>query len=220
MHTKTVETVGTTVKTVETTVKTVETTVDSPATQDVATTTGSATTHNTVILSPADELARCTVLAIPLPVAPSATVQNATMQNASEQNAAAQNASEHNAFLAQNAAVQNATAQNAAVQNAAVQNALAQNALAQNATEQDVAASKLLLSMRSALWCGDVGTRTRRRYQSCGVCAACRKENCRQCKHCLDKVNVGGTGRKKQRCMQRICPNKYAPTRLKRRRHK
>jgi hypothetical protein len=38
----------------------------------------------------------------------------------------------------------------------------------------------------------------------CGKCEACSKPDCDRCKHCLDKVRNGGSGRLKQSCMHKM----------------
>ena len=45
------------------------------------------------------------------------------------------------------------------------------------------------------------------RRTRCGVCDACQKNDCGQCKHCKDMVKFGGSGRSKQCCIYRRCPN-------------
>lgn len=46
------------------------------------------------------------------------------------------------------------------------------------------------------------------RRTRCGVCDACQTPDCGQCKHCKDMVKFGGSGRSKQCCMERRCPNR------------
>nr|UOI87905.1 DNA cytosine-5-methyltransferase 1 [Sogatella furcifera] len=46
------------------------------------------------------------------------------------------------------------------------------------------------------------------RRQRCGVCEACQQPDCGTCVNCLDMVKFGGTGRSKQSCVVRRCPNK------------
>ena len=41
----------------------------------------------------------------------------------------------------------------------------------------------------------------------CGVCEACQMPDCGECKHCKDMVKFGGSGRSKQACIRRRCPN-------------
>ena len=41
----------------------------------------------------------------------------------------------------------------------------------------------------------------------CGVCEACQMADCGECKHCKDVVKFGGSGRSKQACIRRRCPN-------------
>ncbi|XP_063841265.1 LOW QUALITY PROTEIN: DNA (cytosine-5)-methyltransferase PliMCI-like [Scylla paramamosain] len=45
------------------------------------------------------------------------------------------------------------------------------------------------------------------RRTRCGVCDACQRNDCGQCKHCKDMVKFGGSGRSKQCCIDRRCPN-------------
>lgn len=42
----------------------------------------------------------------------------------------------------------------------------------------------------------------------CGVCEACLQVDCGTCTACLDMVKFGGTGKAKQACIKRRCPNK------------
>lgn len=41
----------------------------------------------------------------------------------------------------------------------------------------------------------------------CGVCEACQMPDCGECKHCKDMLKFGGSGRSKQACIKRRCPN-------------
>ena len=43
--------------------------------------------------------------------------------------------------------------------------------------------------------------------QRCGVCEACQLPDCGKCSHCKDMVKFGGSGRAKQACKLRMCPN-------------
>lgn len=43
--------------------------------------------------------------------------------------------------------------------------------------------------------------------QRCGVCEACQLPDCGKCSHCKDMVKFGGSGRAKQACKMRRCPN-------------
>ncbi|XP_037079530.1 DNA (cytosine-5)-methyltransferase 1-like [Pollicipes pollicipes] len=45
------------------------------------------------------------------------------------------------------------------------------------------------------------------RRTRCGVCEACQQPDCGDCKHCRDMVKFGGSGRSKQCCINRRCPN-------------
>lgn len=36
-------------------------------------------------------------------------------------------------------------------------------------------------------------------------CSGCTKKDCGVCKNCKDMVKFGGTGRKKQKCIHRVC---------------
>ena len=44
-----------------------------------------------------------------------------------------------------------------------------------------------------------------RRKTRCGVCPGCQQEDCGRCALCQDKVKYGGSGRKKQGCVNRRC---------------
>ncbi|XP_014253428.1 DNA (cytosine-5)-methyltransferase 1-like [Cimex lectularius] len=41
----------------------------------------------------------------------------------------------------------------------------------------------------------------------CGICEACQMADCGTCVHCRDMVKFGGSGRSKQACIKRRCPN-------------
>ncbi|KAG8247308.1 DNA (cytosine-5)-methyltransferase 1, partial [Homalodisca vitripennis] len=41
----------------------------------------------------------------------------------------------------------------------------------------------------------------------CGVCEACQLSDCGTCPSCVDMIKFGGTGRSKQACVKRRCPN-------------
>uniref|UniRef100_A0A4W3I946 DNA (cytosine-5)-methyltransferase n=1 Tax=Callorhinchus milii TaxID=7868 RepID=A0A4W3I946_CALMI len=43
--------------------------------------------------------------------------------------------------------------------------------------------------------------------QRCGVCEVCQQPDCGKCRACKDMVKFGGSGRSKQACLQRRCPN-------------
>ena len=45
------------------------------------------------------------------------------------------------------------------------------------------------------------------RRTKCGVCEACQTTDCGKCNHCRDMVKFGGSGRSKQSCVLRKCPN-------------
>lgn len=39
----------------------------------------------------------------------------------------------------------------------------------------------------------------------CGVCKQCMSLDCGKCVNCLDKTKFGGMGKRKRRCMKRMC---------------
>uniref|UniRef100_A0A8D2KUZ8 DNA (cytosine-5)-methyltransferase n=1 Tax=Varanus komodoensis TaxID=61221 RepID=A0A8D2KUZ8_VARKO len=41
----------------------------------------------------------------------------------------------------------------------------------------------------------------------CGVCEVCQQPECGKCKACQDMIKFGGSGKSKQACQQRRCPN-------------
>ncbi|KAM6977717.1 methyl-CpG-binding domain protein 1a [Aplochiton taeniatus] len=49
----------------------------------------------------------------------------------------------------------------------------------------------------------------KKRIQACRECAACLREDCGKCDHCLDKPKFGGQNKKKQKCRFRRC--KFRP---------
>lgn len=46
------------------------------------------------------------------------------------------------------------------------------------------------------------------RRKRCGVCEMCQKPDCGVCKFCKDMIKFGGTGKLKQCCVERCCPNR------------
>lgn len=50
---------------------------------------------------------------------------------------------------------------------------------------------------------GHSGPKRRR----CGVCEVCQLPDCGECSHCKDMLKFGGSGRSKQACVRRRCPN-------------
>ena len=43
------------------------------------------------------------------------------------------------------------------------------------------------------------------RRKSCGKCSGCSASNCGKCRFCTDMSCYGGSGRLKQRCINRKC---------------
>lgn len=43
--------------------------------------------------------------------------------------------------------------------------------------------------------------------QRCGICENCQQPDCGACVSCKDMIKFGGTGRSKQACVRRRCPN-------------
>ena len=64
--------------------------------------------------------------------------------------------------------------------------------------------AKALLEKKARMVCK---AEKQHKFSSCKKCAGCRTENCRKCKHCLDKEKYGGPNKLKQKCMMRICVN-------------
>ena len=62
---------------------------------------------------------------------------------------------------------------------------------------------------RDQVECGDekFGPSSAPRRTKCGVCEACQQTDCGKCSHCRDMVKFGGSGRSKQSCILRKCPN-------------
>ncbi len=46
----------------------------------------------------------------------------------------------------------------------------------------------------------------------CGVCEVCQLPDCGTCSHCRDMTKFGGSGRSKQACVLRRCPNMAVQT--------
>ena len=53
----------------------------------------------------------------------------------------------------------------------------------------------------------DGKTNSAPKRRRCGVCEACQLPDCGKCSHCKDMVKFGGSGRSKQACVHRRCPN-------------
>ncbi|XP_066590215.1 DNA (cytosine-5)-methyltransferase 1-like isoform X2 [Prorops nasuta] len=53
----------------------------------------------------------------------------------------------------------------------------------------------------------DKDTITGPKRQRCGICEACQQPDCGSCSACRDMIKFGGTGRSKQACVKRRCPN-------------
>ena len=47
-----------------------------------------------------------------------------------------------------------------------------------------------------------------RKRNRCGVCDACQNPDCGECKFCKDMIKFGGSGKTKQCCISRRCPNR------------
>jgi len=47
----------------------------------------------------------------------------------------------------------------------------------------------------------------KKRARRCGVCEACMRSDCGKCNHCKDMTKFGGSGKSKQACILRKCPN-------------
>jgi DNA (cytosine-5)-methyltransferase 1 len=50
------------------------------------------------------------------------------------------------------------------------------------------------------------------RRRRCGVCEVCQQNDCGKCKACKDMIKFGGSGRSKQACIHRRCPNMAVQT--------
>lgn len=44
------------------------------------------------------------------------------------------------------------------------------------------------------------------------MCSGCLAKDCGSCKFCLDMPKFGGPGKKKKRCVERVCRNKFSAT--------
>ena len=51
------------------------------------------------------------------------------------------------------------------------------------------------------------GKESKARKNRCGICDQCTRSDCGVCNHCKDMTKFGGTGRSKQACVERKCPN-------------
>ncbi|XP_065890927.1 uncharacterized protein [Dysidea avara] len=49
----------------------------------------------------------------------------------------------------------------------------------------------------------------RKRSRRCGDCVGCKSENCEKCSACLDMTKYGGSGKKKQCCVNRRCTGQH-----------
>lgn len=50
-------------------------------------------------------------------------------------------------------------------------------------------------------------SKQRRKYKSCGMCTACNLPNCKNCINCRDRLEFGGSGSRRQKCLLRRCWN-------------
>ena len=43
------------------------------------------------------------------------------------------------------------------------------------------------------------------RKRGCKECIGCKREDCGSCRNCKDMTKFGGKGKKKQKCIHRVC---------------
>ncbi|XP_064649332.1 DNA (cytosine-5)-methyltransferase PliMCI-like isoform X1 [Lineus longissimus] len=67
----------------------------------------------------------------------------------------------------------------------------------------------LVCGIFESIFQGQIGDKGKEgpRKKRCGVCEMCQQPDCGKCGHCKDMVKFGGTGKRKQACMERRCPN-------------
>ncbi|GFT18091.1 hypothetical protein NPIL_265861 [Nephila pilipes] len=68
----------------------------------------------------------------------------------------------------------------------------------------------LVRSIFESLFIGQLEKDTKQtapRRKRCGVCEMCQLPDCGKCAFCKDMIKFGGTGRSKQACAKRKCPN-------------
>lgn len=46
---------------------------------------------------------------------------------------------------------------------------------------------------------------TSKRARGCKECISCKREDCGSCRYCKDMTKFGGQGKKKQKCIHRVC---------------
>jgi DNA (cytosine-5)-methyltransferase 1 len=66
----------------------------------------------------------------------------------------------------------------------------------------------LVRTIFDTFFTGQIDTKpTGLRRRRCGVCEACQQPDCGKCSACRSMVKFGGSGRSKQACVKRRCPN-------------
>ena len=52
-------------------------------------------------------------------------------------------------------------------------------------------------------------TKRHKRFHSCGECEGCRTEECGKCINCTDMCKYGGLGKRRKKCVFRICHDNF-----------
>ncbi|XP_052224566.1 DNA (cytosine-5)-methyltransferase 1-like isoform X2 [Dreissena polymorpha] len=86
-----------------------------------------------------------------------------------------------------------------------------QGKLAKKVTPKDTLATTtpLVREMFDSMFKGQIDDKAAKesKRRRCGICEACQSSDCGKCAACKDMVKFGGTGRAKQACHERRCPN-------------
>ncbi|CAI9739711.1 DNA (cytosine-5)-methyltransferase 1-like [Octopus vulgaris] len=77
-------------------------------------------------------------------------------------------------------------------------------------TQTMAATTSLVRNIFDSMFQGQIddnGFSSASRRKRCGICEVCQQPDCGKCNACRDMIKFGGSGRSKQCCVQRRCPN-------------
>ena len=67
-----------------------------------------------------------------------------------------------------------------------------------------------IATTKSPFITGENLTKANSRKRRCMECEGCKREDCGSCTNCKDMKKFGGQGKKKQKCIQRLCTEMVA----------